>query len=43
MVALRATTNDFALSSAVPIGIGLAYLIYDFVAGRKEAEASEAA
>ena len=33
--------RDWALFSLVPIGIGLAQLIYYFVEGKKEAEAAE--
>jgi len=43
LIALYATRNDRYLFSLIPIGVGLAYLIYYFVAGKKEAEALEAA
>jgi hypothetical protein len=37
----RAVGFEWALFSLVPIGIGLAHLIYYFVEGKKEAEAIE--
>jgi hypothetical protein len=37
----RVVGSDWALFSLVPIGIGLAHLIYYFVEGKKEAEAIE--
>ena len=41
MFKLNSQQNEACLLGLVPTGIGLAYLIYYFVAGRKEAEAME--
>jgi uncharacterized protein DUF6249 len=37
----RTVDLDWALFSVIPIGIGLAHLVYYFVEGKKEAEAIE--
>lgn len=42
MIALFFTHSDAALFSLIPIAIGLAYLIYYFAVGKKEAETIEA-
>lgn len=42
MVALRFTHSDGAPFGLIPTAIGLAYLIYYFAVGKKEAEALEA-
>jgi hypothetical protein len=39
----RSDASDDALFALIPTGIGLAFLIYYFAVGRKEAEAFEAA
>ena len=42
MIALYVKQSDAALFSLIPIAIGLAYLIYYFAVGKKEAETIEA-